>query len=140
MEKTIVNPDTGDWAGHEVAYSDAVVVETPTHDRLFVSGMISDSDGLAAQTRDVLERIQAIVRDQGGSMDDVVRVRVYLRDPIMNEGALETVHGVRAEFFDRDHYPASTLVEVAALVDEDALIEIDADAMIPTGGWESRVG
>ena len=125
MRMSIINSETGDWAGHEVGYSDAVAVEYPTHTRVFVSGMISNADGIEAQTRDVLSQIESRMADAGGDMDDVVRVRVYLSRPHMDADTLETVHDVRREFFDREHYPASTLVEVEDPVEETALIEIE---------------
>ncbi|MDJ1434755.1 RidA family protein [Halostagnicola sp. A-GB9-2] len=138
MKKTASNPETGDWAEHDVAYSDGVAIEAPTHTRVLVSGIISGEPGLEAQTRDVLDNIADIVAEFGGSMKDVVRVRVYIKEPYMNEEALETVHDVRHEFFVREHYPASTLVEVNALVDETSVIEIDADAIIPDTEWETE--
>jgi len=73
-------------------------------------------------------------------MDDVVRVWVYIGGPDMDQATLETVHAVRREFFDRVHYPASTLVAVDDLVEGSALIEIDADAVVPTDEWETESG
>lgn len=136
MKKTIINPETGEWADHEVAYSDAVVIDHPTHSRVHISGVISEADGIEAQTRDVLEQIESVVSDAGGTMDDIVRVRVYLSSPVMDEESLEIVHGVRREFFSAEHYPASTLVEIEDLVEDSAMIEIDADAVIPDEGWK----
>lgn len=135
MDKTLLNPDTGDWATHEVAYSEAVVVDQPGHKRVYCSGVISDAADIEAQTRDVLSQLAETVGAVGGTLDDVVRVRVYIARPHMSEAALETVHTVRREFFDADHDPASTLVEVESLVDDDAMIEIDADAVVPGDGW-----
>lgn len=100
--------------------------------------MISDAAGIEAQTRDVLSQIESRMADAGGSMDDIVRVRVYLSRPHMDAGTLETVHDVRREFFDHEHYPASTLVEDEDLVEETALIEIDADGVSPTEGWHTE--
>ena len=64
---------------------------------------------------------------EGGSLDDVVRVVIYLVDmeyyPI--------VHRVRSEFFG-DEPPASTCVQVSRLYDTRQLIEIEASAIIPT--------
>ncbi len=79
MRKSIINPETGDWARHEVAYSDAVAVEYPTHTRVFVSGMISNADGIEAQTRDVLSQIESRMADAGGDMDDVAEMARQLR-------------------------------------------------------------
>lgn len=138
MRKSILNPETGEWAGHDVAYSDAVAVDHPDHTRVYLSGVISDADGIEAQTRDVLSQIESSIETAGGTMNDVVRVRVYIARPHMDSQTLETVHAVRQEFFEPDHYPASTLVEVEALVVDSARIEIDADAVVPGDGWEQK--
>ena len=71
--------------------------------------------------------------EAGGVLDDIVRVRVYVLAPMTRE-AFGQIHEARAEFFRREHYPASTLVVVAGLVRADALIEIDADAVIQRSG------
>ena len=136
MRKEIVNPETGDWSDHEVAYSDAVVVHTEGAKRVYVSGMVAEGEDIEAQTRGVLEAIEAVLSDCDGGMEDVVRVRVYVNRPELDEGSLETVHAVRSEFFPRDHLPASTLVETEDLVSDEFLIEIDADAVVPDDGWD----
>ena len=60
-------------------------------------------------------------------MDDVAKVNVYVTDV----SEISTIHKVRYEFFSQP-YPASTLVQVAQLIDPDWLIEIEAIAVIPT--------
>ena len=59
-------------------------------------------------------------------MEDIACVNVFL----VNMEHLQAVHEVRAQFWG-DHYPASTLVQVAGLVHPDYLIEINATAIIP---------
>jgi len=87
--------------------------------------VVGDGD-MVAQTRQVLENIQTILASVGGVMDDIVSVIVYVTDmaPLME------VHRVREEFFTKP-YPASTLVQVPALVRPEYLIEIAAVAVIP---------
>ena len=81
---------------------------------------------MVAQARQTLENLQSILRGAGGEMDDIVSVIVYVTEmaPLM------AVHEVRKEFFS-EPYPASTLVQVAALVKPEFLIEISAVAVIP---------
>lgn len=135
MKKQIINPETGDWAEHDVAYSEGVVVHLAGAKRVFVSGIVAEGENIEVQTRSVLEEIEDMLADHGGEMEDVVRVRVFISRPQMDEECLETVHDVRNEFFSQDHLPASTLVEVEDLVNDDYLIEIDADAIIPDDEW-----
>ncbi|WP_158056306.1 RidA family protein [Halorussus halophilus] len=144
MKKTIINPNAGERIGYaertgtEPAYAEGVVVETPTHKRVFLAGLTSrDPDlDMEGQTRDVLEQLQADLEAVGGEVDDVVRVRVYVREPHLNEANFEAIHEARGEFFDSHHYPASTLVEVSDLVREGKLVEIDSEAVIPNDEWE----
>jgi 2-iminobutanoate/2-iminopropanoate deaminase len=80
------------------------------------------------QTRRVLDNIKAILEREGGSFDDVVRVRVYVTQ--LDQQSLRDIHEVRSGYFREGRYPASTLVRVDQLVRDGALIEIDADAVL----------
>jgi len=80
---------------------------------------------LAEQTRRALEIIQAAIEALGGRLAHVVRTRMFILD-IDEAREATTVHG---EFF-RDIRPACTLVEVSRLIDDRALIEIEADAIV----------
>ncbi len=131
MDKEILNPETGDWADHETAFSDGVVYDFGEYKRVFISGTTSGAEGIEAQTREILDEIQSRVQDAGGSMDDVARVRVYVRESEMNEENLQKIHETRLEYFESAHYPASTLVGVSEFVQPEYLIEIDAEAVIP---------
>ena len=99
-------------------------------DRILVSGTTATGpDGVvgpgdaAAQTRFILDKIEAAIRHLGGRLADVVRTRVYVRR-IEDCEAVARVHGERF----RDIRPANTLVQ-AALVGEAYLVEIEAEAV-----------
>lgn len=103
-------------------------------DRILVSGTTATGpNGLvggndpAAQTRFILDKIEAALSQLGSSLRDVIRTRIYVR----NINDWETVARVHGERF---HYvrPANTLVE-AKLVGEEYLVEIEAEAMIGAG-------
>ena len=76
-----------------------------------------------AQTRAVLGIIEAALAEAGFAMADVVRTRMFVTD-ISRWDAIVAVHG--AVF--GEIRPASTMVEVRALVDPSLLIEIEAEA------------
>ncbi|HEY7649175.1 MAG TPA: RidA family protein [Methylomirabilota bacterium] len=121
--------------GVPAVFSDAVRVELPGCSLLFISGKIaSDAQGqtlgrtMKEQTRHVLDSIKAVLEREGGTMDDIVRVRVYVTQ--LDPQSLRDIHEVRSGYFTPGRYPASTLVGVTQLVREGALIEIDADAVI----------
>ena len=82
---------------------------------------------IRAQTRKTLENLQAVLAEAGATMDDVVKVTVFVTNLSEHFAA---IHEIRAEFFASD-YPASTLVEVSRLVDPEMLIEIEAIAVTP---------
>ena len=81
---------------------------------------------IEGQARQAFEAIKTIVAFEGGSLDDVVRIVIYLTD--MN--LYPPVARVRREYFG-DEPPASTCVQVARLYDTRQLIEVEATAMIP---------
>ena len=116
-------------------FSQAVSIEARGK-LVFISGMtarrpdgsIAGIGDVGAQTRQVCENIRSAVEAAGGTMDDVCRVDVYLR----NIGDRERVNKVRREFF-RSPPPASTLVEVAKLASPQFLVEISALALVQTG-------
>jgi 2-iminobutanoate/2-iminopropanoate deaminase len=100
---------------------------------VFISGMTARrADGtiagvgdIEAQTRQVCDNIKAAVEEAGGTMDDICRVDVYVR----NMEHFEQIHKVRREYF-KTPAPASTMVEVCKLTSPDYLIEINAIAVI----------
>src|SRR5215813_644890 len=102
---------------------------------VFISGMtarkpdgsIAGIGNISEQTRQVCENVKAAVEAAGGTLDDVCRVDVYVR----NMEHFEAIHKVRAEYF-RPPLPASTMVEVTKMTSPDYLIEMNAIAVIPT--------
>jgi len=97
-----------------------------------VSGTTAGSGGKpvaigdpAAQTRAIIEVIEKALADLGGSLNDVVRTRIYLVD-IAHWEAVGRVHG---EFF-ADIRPANSMFQVTAFVRPEWLVEIEADAVV----------
>ena len=83
------------------------------------------SASLTEQTRRSLAIIRAAIEALGGKMDQVIRTRMYVVD-ISKWQEVAQAHGkVFGEI-----RPATTLVEVARLIDPEALIEIEADVLI----------
>ena len=109
-------------------------VKVPAGQMVFVSGQVSrNAQGelvgkgdIRAQTRQTMENVKSVLEAAGATIDDVVKVTVYVTNVAEQ---LAPLHEVRAEYFKSD-YPASTLVEVKSLVDKDLLIEIEAIAVI----------
>lgn len=76
-----------------------------------------------AQTRQIIKNMQALLRTEGGSLKNIVKITFFLTD-IRDKAA---VWEVRKEMFG-DVRPASTLVEVTHLVDAHSLLEVEAVA------------
>jgi 2-iminobutanoate/2-iminopropanoate deaminase len=105
----------------------------PSGRTIYVSGQVSmDADGnvvgegdVKLQTETVLESVKAVVEEAGGGMEDIVKVTVF----ILDMAHYDEIHEVRRRYFE-EPYPASSMVEVSALIDPRLLIEIEAVAVI----------
>jgi enamine deaminase RidA (YjgF/YER057c/UK114 family) len=118
------------WEGI-VGYSRVVV----RGDAAWVSGTTSMVDGAVAhpgdagaQTRQALQIVRGALERAGFTLADVVRTRMFVTD-ISRWEEIGRVHG---EFFG-DVRPASSMVQVAALIDPAMLVEIEADAVRGAG-------
>jgi 2-iminobutanoate/2-iminopropanoate deaminase len=116
-------------SGH---FSHATMIEARGR-LVFISGMTARrADGtiagigdVEAQTRQVCENLKAAVETAGGTLDDICRVDVYVR----NMEHFDLIHKVRREYF-KPPLPASTMVEICKMTSPDYLIEINAIAVL----------
>lgn len=101
---------------------------------LFISGMaaldeehrvIGEGD-VVAQARVVFENLRRVLEGEGASFSDVLKVTVFL----VNMEDRARINPVRQEYFGSSR-PASSLVEVSALVVPELLVEVEAIAGIP---------
>ena len=102
-------------------------------DLLFVSGQAAiDNDGVIVgvgdfdtQANRAFENLQRVLRAGGSSLENVVKVTIYLTDMSHFEDIVE----LRGKWFSPP-YPADTIVEVRSLYSPDAMIEIEAIAVV----------
>lgn len=132
MSYEILNPES---LGAPKGYSNGMLA--PAGGRiLFVAGQVAmDADGqvidgdVAAQWSRALENVLEVVRAAGGGAADIGRMTIYVTD----KGAYMSARPALGAVWRRvmgSHYPAMTLVEVKGLVEDGAVVEIEATAVI----------
>ena len=100
----------------------------------YVSGMVArgaanlDKMDEYEQAKEIFRKIKALIEAAGGQMSDVVKVIIYVTNIKNNT----KVWKARAEVFS-GNFPASTLVQVAALASPEILVEIEAIAHLGKG-------
>ncbi len=102
--------------GHLIEVSGTTAVEGAT---------VVGKNDVYAQTVFVLQRIEKALGEAGATLNDVIRTRIYVAD--ISEW--ELVAKAHHQFF-KNIKPATTLVEVSALINTDLLVEIEASAVL----------
>jgi 2-iminobutanoate/2-iminopropanoate deaminase len=117
----VPEPPAGTWSNCLVANGIA-----------YIAGMTASGGDTAAdeyvQTKTIFGKIRHLVEAAGGTMADVMKVTIFVTDIKQRE----KVWRARREFF-TGNFPASTLVQVAALADPALKVEIEAVAHIGAG-------
>ncbi len=128
MAKTVINPPS---LAKPTGYSYAIKKSgTP----VFISGQVAlDGAGklvgegdASAQTEQVFRNLQAVVEGCGGTLDDVVKLTIFVTDPSYRPA----VAAARLKWFKEGQWPASTYLVVAALAVPTMLVEIEAVAVV----------
>jgi enamine deaminase RidA (YjgF/YER057c/UK114 family) len=128
MAKQIIKPST---MPKPSGYSYAI---KKTGTPLFISGqvgidnagrIVGDGDA-AAQTEQVFRNLRTVVQAAGGTMDDIVKLTIFVTDPAYRSAVVAG----RQNHFKEGEYPASTYLVVSALAVPQLLVEIEAVAMI----------
>lgn len=123
-------PDPKGWNNGLLAPAGGRVLFVAGQNARGASGRI-ESDDFVEQFSLALDHVLAVVREAGGEPRHIGRMTVYVTD-------LATYMASRAElgaaYRDRmgRHYPAMALVEVSGLVDDGAVVEIEATAVLPS--------
>ncbi|MFO1070994.1 MAG: RidA family protein [Geminicoccaceae bacterium] len=104
---------------------------------VFVGGQVGwDETGafvardLAGQVRQVLRNIRAVLAEAGAGPEHVTRMTWYVTDLDGYRGSQRAIGEAYREVWGR-HYPAMALVQVVALLEPEALVEIEATAVVP---------
>ena len=105
--------------------------------QVFVGGQIGwnaqqqfESDDFIAQTRQTLQNVMAVLKEAGAGPEHMVRMTWYVIDRVEYNARLKELGGVYREVIGK-HFPAMTCVEVAALMEARAKVEIEVTAVVP---------
>jgi len=123
-----MNISSGAVWENQVGYSRAVRIRNTIE----VSGTVSVKDGQIygpgdpyVQAKRILEIIEDTLAKAGARLDDIIRTRMYVTD-IKQWEAVGKAHG---EVF-KDIKPATSMVEVKSLIDQEFMVEIEATAIV----------
>ncbi|GAA2033069.1 RidA family protein [Catenulispora yoronensis] len=130
---TLDNPAGVPSSPHK-AFSNVAVVPLGERTLLMLAGQVAwgddhqivGVDDMRAQSRRVMELIGQVLAAYGATYKDVINLRTFLTDI----SRISEYGDVRAEFLDGLTPPTSTTVEVSSLFLPDALIEVEATAII----------
>jgi enamine deaminase RidA (YjgF/YER057c/UK114 family) len=131
MNRTL-NPK--DWAKPK-GYANGIAARGTL---VFVAGQIGwngaaerfESDDFVAQTRQALANVVAVLAEGGAKPEHLVRLTWYVTDKEEYVSRLGEIGAVYREVIGR-HYPTMALVQVTALVEDRAKVEIEATAVVP---------
>ena len=126
----VIQPDG--WAPAK-GYANGVLTDGGT---LYTGGQIGwtaeqvfEAKDFVGQLRQTLLNIRAIVEAAGGAVSDIVRLTWFITDKAEYLAKQREVGAVYREVFGR-HFPAMSVVVVAGLLEDAALVEIEATAEI----------
>ncbi|RZU43529.1 RidA family protein [Edaphobacter modestus] len=116
-------------------YTHAVVVNGGK--MIFVSGQVGlnkqgemvGKNDFHAQAAQVFQNLKSVLVAAGATPKDIVKLNYLVVG--LNHDKLVALRDVRDQFIDKEHPPASTLAGVRALFREDAMLEVEAVAVIP---------
>lgn len=130
----IINPEA---LGEPRGWNNGMLAD-PGGRVLFIAGQTATApDGtimsreFVAQTAIALEKIVTIVREAGGAPEHIGRLTFFVADMHAYRTGLKPLGEAYRAIMGR-HFPAMALVEVKSLVDPDALVEIEATAVVPS--------
>ena len=114
--------------------------------QVYIAGMIGwdaqgvfHSDDFATQARQALQHIVDVLKEAGGRPEHIVRMTWYVTDKREYVASYRALGAAYREVIGR-HFPAMTAVEVKALIEDRAKVEIEATAVVPDGEGTGNAG
>ena len=122
-----------DWAPPK-GYANGIAARGTT---VFVGGQVGwtgrqqfESDDFVAQARQALSNVMAVLAEAGAGPEHITRMTWYVTDKREYVASLSALGAAYREVIGR-HFPAMTAVQVTALIEDRAKVEIEATAVVP---------
>jgi len=133
---TILTIQPEEWAPPK-GYSNGMLVSAGAR-MLYVAGQVAwdaqeqivGAGDFAAQFRQALANVVTVVRAAGGKPEHLVRLTIYVTDKEAYLGSLKQIGPSYRELMGK-HFPVMACVQVAGLVEEGAMVEIEGTAALP---------
>jgi enamine deaminase RidA (YjgF/YER057c/UK114 family) len=116
-------------------YANGILAQGPT---VYVGGQIGwtgdqvfEAKDLGGQIRQTLQNIVDIVREAGGSPEHIVKLTWYITNKSEYLASLKDVGDAYRSVMGK-HFPAMAMVQVAGLIEDEAKVEIEATAVLPS--------
>lgn len=129
-ERTIINPpELAKPRGfsHGIVCEGGRLLMLAGQDASDAEGIIRAPGDLLAQYEQVLKNLKAVVEAAGGTMEDIVKLNIYVTDRDDYRAQLKPLGEIYRAYFGR-HYPVMALFEIKGLFNPDAMIEIEGMA------------
>jgi enamine deaminase RidA (YjgF/YER057c/UK114 family) len=135
MEKRLINPSSlppPRGYNHGILVNGGQLLFLAGQDASDASGKLVGLGDIVAQMEQVLRNLQAVVEEADGSMQDIVKLNIFVRDRADYRAHLKAFGPLFRRYFGQ-YYPALALFEVAGFFHEEALIELEGIAVIEPG-------
>lgn len=136
MDKKIINPPSlpaPRGYNHGILVNGGQLLFLAGQDASNVGGQIVAPDNLLGQFEQVLRNLKAVIEEAGGTMQDIVKLNIFVRDRDEYVASLKPLGQVFRTYFG-DYYPTMALFEVSAFFRDEALIELEGLAVMDNGG------
>ena len=133
MERKSTNPEE---LFNSLQHGFSQIVECESGRNIFISGQVAWDENanivgqgnLQLQTKKSMENLKKAIEAVGGSLDNIMMLRIYIVDYNTEDGGI--ISEALKNTFGTDNPPASTWINVKGLANEDFMIEVEAQAVI----------
>ena len=136
MEKTIINPAAlarPSGFSHGILTSGGQMLFLAGQAAFNAEGQLVAPGDLVGQYEEVLRHLQAVVEEAGGTMQDIVKINIFVKDRDDYLAHLKPLGAVHRTFFG-NYYPATALFEISRFFQDGILVEIEGLAMLDAAG------